>query len=156
MMWFKILVQWILSLFKKKGEIPPLNPYRFNLSDYTRSQTATRYDINNRPNNFQIESLKELHREVVVPIMKHFGKEFVVISSGFRCPELNRKIGSSDKSQHTKGQAVDIEVIGIGNDILFQWIAHNIARYDQLILEFFDPKKPSSGWCHVSHKPPGY
>ena len=152
MMWFKILILWIISLFKKREEIPPLNPYRFNLLDYTRSQTATRYNINNTPTNQQKFYLENLHKGIVVPIMKHFGKENIVISSGFRCPELNRKIGSSDKSQHVRGQAVDIEVKGISNKVLFKWIANNLV-YDQLILEFFNPKEPQSGWCHVSFLP---
>ena len=74
----------------------------------------------------------------------------VIISSGFRCVELNIKIGSGIKSQHVQGQAADIEVLGVSNLELSDWI-HTNLEYDQLILEFYNEKEgPHSGWVHVS------
>ena len=64
--------------------------------------------------------------------------------------ELNRKLGSRDTSQHTLGQAVDIEIPGIDNEELFDYIKENL-EYDQIILEFYDGVDPRSGWVHVSY-----
>ena len=67
--------------------------------------------------------------------------------------ELNRKLGSRDTSQHTLGQAVDIEIPGIDNEELFDYIKENL-EYDQIILEFYDGVDPRSGWVHVSFVSP--
>ena len=95
-----------------------------------------------------ILSLKKLCENVLQPIRNRFEKP-VIISSGFRSAELNKAIGSSSKSQHCKGEAADIEIYGIDNKILAQWI-HNNTKYDQLILEFYKESDPQSGWVHVS------
>ena len=75
-----------------------------------------------------------------------------MINSGYRCLELNRKIGSSDSSQHTKGMAVDFEIIGTPNIQVAYWIQNN-CDFDQLILEFFSYEKdePNAGWIHASY-----
>ena len=53
-------------------------------------------------------------------------------------------------SQHVLGQAADIEVLGVSNLELSDWINTNL-EYDQLILEFYNEKEgPHSGWVHVS------
>jgi uncharacterized protein YcbK (DUF882 family) len=62
---------------------------------------------------------------------------------------VNKAIGSKDKSQHTKGQAADIESPGLDNLELYYWIAENLD-FDQLILEYYSGE-PSSGWVHVSY-----
>jgi hypothetical protein len=71
-------------------------------------------------------------------------------NSGFRTVELCKLVGSSEKSQHAKGEAADIEVVGTDNYELAEWIAKNLD-FDQLILEFYNSDDPSSGWVHVSH-----
>lgn len=121
----------------------------FKLSEFTRSQTATRFSINNTPSNKQVKALKALCDNILEKIRAQFGP--VIISSGYRSEELNTRIGGATKSQHTKGQAADIEVAhGISNRVLAEWIAAN-CEFDQLILEFHDPHKgPNSGWVHVS------
>ena len=73
------------------------------------------------------------------------------ISSGYRNPELNRAIGGSSKSQHCKGEAVDIECPGTANYDVANFIKENL-EFDQLILEFYTPGIPDSGWVHVSYK----
>jgi hypothetical protein len=74
----------------------------------------------------------------------------VSISSGFRDPILSQKIGSSIKSQHCKGEAADFEIFGVANNELADWIKENLM-FDQLILEYFEPGQPNSGWVHVSY-----
>ena len=72
-------------------------------------------------------------------------------NSGYRSVELNKAIGGSVTSQHTLGEAVDIELPGVSNYDLAVWIAANLY-FDQLILEDYTPGKPNSGWVHVSLK----
>ena len=67
--------------------------------------------------------------------------------------ELNRKLGSRDTSQHTLGQAVDIELPGIDNEEIFYYIKERLD-YDQIILEYYDGINPDSGWVHVSYVSP--
>ena len=74
------------------------------------------------------------------------------MNSGFRSIETNQATGGSSKSDHCKGQAADIEIPGVANADLAQWIMDNLD-YTQLILEFYTPGIPDSGWVHVSYDP---
>jgi hypothetical protein len=63
---------------------------------------------------------------------------------------LSQKIGSSINSQHCKGEAADLEIFGVANSELADWIKENLM-FDQLILEYHTPGEPNSGWVHVSY-----
>jgi zinc D-Ala-D-Ala carboxypeptidase len=119
----------------------------FTLSELTKSDTAIRRGINNNPNAEQIEKLKALCENILQPVRDHFGR--VKITSGFRSVELCEAIGSSARSQHAKAEAADFEVVGTDNAELFDWIKSNLSP-DQLILEFYTPGEPNSGWIHAS------
>ena len=84
---------------------------------------------------------------ILQPVRDHFGR--VKITSGFRSPELCTAIGSSVNSQHAKAEAADFECIGTDNAELADWIQNNLEP-DQLILEFYTPGEPNSGWIHCS------
>lgn len=120
----------------------------FSVSELTRSQTATRKGIDNSPNDEQLANLKALCENVLQPIRDHFGKP-VRISSGLRVPELNAAIGGSTTSDHCKGMAADIEIPGVDNKELAEWIGENL-EFRQTILEFYTGE-PDSGWVHVSY-----
>jgi hypothetical protein len=60
------------------------------------------------------------------------------------------KIGSSIKSQHCLGMAVDCEVLGVPNKELADWVVNHLF-YDQVILEFWKPEEANSGWVHISY-----
>ena len=77
-----------------------------------------------------------------------------MINSGYRGPDLNKAVGGSATSQHCKGQAVDIEVPGVANYDVAEWIKDNLD-FDQVILEFYTPGIPDSGWVHVSYNNTG-
>jgi zinc D-Ala-D-Ala carboxypeptidase len=62
---------------------------------------------------------------------------------------LCEAIGSSSKSQHARGEAADFEIPGVDNMQLATWINKN-TNFDQLILEFYEPGDPNSGWVHCS------
>jgi len=123
----------------------------FSLRELTASQTALRKGIDNKPTPEHVENLTELAVQVLEPTRRHFGKP-IAISSGYRSKELCLAIGSSENSQHAKGEAADFECIGVDNAELFDWIKSNLTP-DQLILEFYTPGEPNSGWIHCSWIP---
>lgn len=124
----------------------------FTLQEFTKSQTALRMGIDNTPEGEHLEAAKALFENVVQPVREHFGP--TVINSGYRGPALNEAVGGSATSQHCKGQAVDIECPGVPNADVAQWIVDNLD-FDQVILEFYTPGIPDSGWVHVSYKADG-
>jgi uncharacterized protein YcbK (DUF882 family) len=122
----------------------------FSLQELLKSQTALRKGIDNKPTDPSvITNLQVLCEKVLQPIRDHFARP-VVINSGYRCSKLNKAIGSSSKSQHTKGQAADIEIPGLSNKELAEYIEDHLP-FDQLILEFYNGVDPNSGWVHVSY-----
>ena len=124
----------------------------FTLQELIKSDTAIRLDINNNPNSGQIEKLKLLCENILQPVRDHFGR--VKVTSGFRSrTAVPIKIGSSVNSQHAKAEAADFECIGTDNAELADWINQEPSDYDQLILEFYTPGEPNSGWIHCSYTP---
>ena len=120
----------------------------FTLSELTKSDTAIRKGINNNPNAEQIEKLKALCENILQPVRDHFGR--VKVTSGFRSVDLCLAIGSSSNSQHAKAEAADFECVGVDNAELADWIKDNLP-YDQLIVEYYTPGEPNSGWIHCSY-----
>ena len=123
----------------------------FTLKELTKSDTATRLGLDNTPDEATIENLKLLCENVLQPVRDHFGKP-VTINSGYRSSESNAAVGGSKTSDHCKGQACDLEIDGVSNPDLAQWIMDNLD-YTQLILEFYTQGQPNSGWVHVSYDP---
>jgi len=121
----------------------------FTLAEMTKSETALRHDMDNTPGEAEIANLKLLAENVLQPVRDHFGKG-VKVNSGFRHPEVNAKVGGSKTSDHCQGQAADIEIPGVANADLAQWIVDNL-EFRQVILEFYTPGVPDSGWVHVSY-----
>ena len=123
----------------------------FSLHELTKSETALRMGFDNTPGEAEIAALKLLAEKVLQPVRDHYGKG-VKVNSGYRSPESNAAVGGSKTSDHCKGQAADIEIPGVPNAELAQWIMDNL-EYTQLILEFYTPGIPDSGWVHVSYDP---
>jgi len=121
----------------------------FSLAEMVKSDTALRHDMDNTPGEAEIANLKTLCEKVLQPVRDHF-QTGVKVNSGFRHPEVNAKVGGSKTSDHCKGQAADIEIPGVANADLAVWIMDNLD-YTQLILEFYTPGVPDSGWVHVSY-----
>ena len=125
----------------------------FTLNELTKSQEATRLGIDNTPNEEHILNLKLLCENVLQPIRDFYGMPLSV-SSGYRSAALCEAIGSSSKSQHTKGQAADFEIFGVANKNLADFVVKNLD-YDQCILEFWNENEPNSGWVHCSYNTSG-
>jgi hypothetical protein len=114
-----------------------------------RSNTATRRGIKNVPNDKQLYNMKMIARQIFEPLRSYVGGP-IKINSFFRCEELNTAIGGSSKSQHCKGQAIDIDdTFGrSSNAEMYEFIKNNL-NFDQLIWEFGDEENPA--WVHVSY-----
>ena len=122
----------------------------FWLSELIKSGTATRLGIDNWPKEDRIiNNLKGVANKVLQPVRNHYGMAFAP-NSGYRCLALNNAVNSKPSSQHVQGQAVDFELAGIDNYKLAVWCEKNLD-FDQLILEFYVPGDPRSGWVHCSY-----
>lgn len=121
----------------------------FYLSEFTKSDYAIRNNIDNTPSSDTIVRIKALVVNILQPVREHFNKP-VVVNSGYRSPKLNRAVGGSVTSDHMLGCAADIEIIGIPNHELAEWISNNL-RFTQVILEFYTLGVPDSGWIHISY-----
>jgi zinc D-Ala-D-Ala carboxypeptidase len=123
----------------------------FSLNEMTRSQSAARFDIDNTPDEQSIYNLQVLCEQILQPLRELYNRP-ISISSGYRCPELNERIGGSSNSHHMRGMAADIEIFGIANGDLATYISQYF-QFTQVILEFYNPTNPASGWVHVSYDP---
>ena len=113
------------------------------------SNTATRRDIDNTPNGEQLDNMELIASEVFEPLRSYVDGP-IKINSFFRSPDLNKAIGGSGKSQHCKGQAIDIDdTFGkMTNAEMYHWIKENLD-FDQMIWEFGDDDNPN--WVHISY-----
>ena len=125
----------------------------FSLREFIYSDTAIRLQIDNTPTDEVLVNLQNVCQFILEPVRNYFNKP-ITITSGYRSPELCKAIGSSVTSQHTKGESVDFEILGIANKEVSDWIVNHLD-YDQCILEFWKPEEPNSGWVHCSWKASG-
>jgi len=125
----------------------------FTLPELLKSSTADRMGLDNTPATDQIlVNLTNVANHILQPVREKFGP--VRVNSGYRGPALNTAVGGSKTSQHCHGEAADFECSRVGNDELAEWVRDNL-EFDQLILEFYQQGKPSSGWVHCSFKTNG-
>lgn len=121
----------------------------FTLAEMSRSDTATRLGIPNQPTPEAEHNLRTLCAAVLDPLRENTGAP-INISSGYRGPELNARIGGAKKSQHMEGKAADIQSHGMSVLELFKAVIRLGLPYDQVIYE---AKNRTSKWVHVSHDP---
>lgn len=121
----------------------------FSLVEMTKSQTALRKGWRNDPPPAAVTALRLLCEQVLEPVRAEFGA--VIVRSGYRSAQLNKAIGGAGTSQHSAGEAADIEVGGLSNFDLADFIRRRLP-FDQLILELYTPGQPNSGWVHVSYR----
>ena len=121
----------------------------FTLDEFIKSATATRLGIDNTPDEKVLNCIQALVDNVLEPLRVHYGRP-IIITSGYRCPKLNKAVGGSSTSQHAIGQAVDIRSVSDSRDDnkeLFDMIREMKLPFDQLINEF------GYDWVHVSFGP---
>lgn len=117
----------------------------FTLEELTFSQTAARLGLANVPNATQIAALASLCANVLQPLRDALNAP-VVVSSGFRCPALNRAVAGAPDSQHLDGKAADITCPAMSTDALFKRVLDLKLPFDQLIYE----GGKECVWVHVS------
>lgn len=114
----------------------------FKLIDFTRSQIATRQGIDNTPDGDVVGNLTRLAQNILQPLRDQTGFP-IIVTSGFRCPLLNVRVGGSKTSQHVNGEAADILSAEYDERELFDLLRTSPLEFDQLIYE--------GNWVHVSH-----
>ncbi len=122
----------------------------FSLKEFTKSQTADRKGLDNTPPQDIIPKLSFLATQILEPLRERIQKP-IIITSGYRSPQLSLAIGSSQLSQHCKGEAIDIEALGMSTLNLAEMIINHF-EFDQVILECYKKGDMNSGWVHVSLK----
>jgi len=120
----------------------------------TYSQTGVRRNLDNTPNEDQLKCMEEVAENLFEPLREWVGGP-IKINSFFRGEPVNTAIGGSTRSQHMKGQAIDIDdTFGHKtNAKMYHYIKDNLD-FDQLIWEFGNDENPN--WLHiswVSHRP---
>ena len=117
----------------------------FDLSEFTMSEEAVRKGIDNTPSDETRGKLVMLYLKVLEPI-RELVEVSLIITSGYRSPEVNKMIGGSESSQHCKGEAADFHCTRLTVQDLFDLVRASNIPYDQLIQEF-------NRWVHISYRP---
>lgn len=143
MIQFEIITKFNLKVHK--------NMEYFTIHELLQSNTAKIRGINNIPDSSDIyDNLQALIENVLDPLRKAYGKP-IFVSSGYRCPALNKLVGGSKTSQHVLGQAADIHVKNtLGNKQLYNLVLKLKLPFDQMILEKGTIYNPQ--WVHISYK----
>lgn len=123
----------------------------FTLSEFIRSETAENRHIDNTPTPEVVDNLRALCRNVLEPARLAFGAP-IYITSGYRCPELNKAVGGKPTSQHLRGEAADLQVRGMENLRKLYKLIKDHGVFDQLLYE---SNKSGVRWIHVSYKESG-
>lgn len=114
----------------------------FKISELIYSDTAIRNNINNMPDINSLDCMLDLIVYCLQPIRDKIGKPMLV-SSGYRCGEVNKLVGGVSTSQHCKGQACDFTISGMSPSQIIDKIKSYGIEYDQLINEY-------DQWVHIS------
>lgn len=114
----------------------------FSISELVYSDTAVKHNINNMPDLRSLDNLLNLIFYCLQPLRDKIAKP-IIISSGYRCAEVNRLVGGASNSQHLSGQAVDFIVKGMQVDYAFNIICKSQLVFDQLVNEH-------NKWIHIS------
>jgi len=141
----------------------------FTISELLKSDTALKHNLWNGANLEVEENLRSLVERVLDPLREAYGKP-IRVTSGYRCPQLNRLVGGAPNSQHMRGEAADIvaysqstrdcgskpamRILGEENLKLGKLI-EQLGNFDQLIYEQCD-KQGNPRWIHVSWKRNGW
>ncbi len=131
---------------KKKEFYSP----HFTYTEMTASRTATKMGLLNEPDEAQIDNLQALCRYVLEPLRSRW-REPIIVTSGFRCPKVNKAVGGVPNSQHLQGQAADIRAVNPNDNMkLGGYLEHSLIPFDQLIYEGVSKDGKRCGWLHVS------
>ena len=111
----------------------------FSLEELTHTDHR---EYDNTPNDAELENLKRL-AEFLEEVKQTLGGRPIMVNSAFRSKQVNDAVGSSDKSQHRVGAAVDFRVPQLTPDQVVRAIIASDLKFDQVIREF-------DRWTHLS------
>lgn len=122
----------------------------FTLSEFVRSDTADRLGIDNTPTTEAIAHLGELVGSILQPLRDAWGKP-IIVTSGYRCKELNKAVGGVANSSHLTGYAADIQCEDMQDfyyfsEFIAEFVMSQHIRFDQIITEQSDSAK----WVHIA------
>lgn len=120
----------------------------FSISELINSDTANKYKINNMPDINSLDCLQELIYFCLQPIRDKIKKP-MLITSGYRCQQVNKLVGGSETSEHKKGMAADFIIHGMTNTDIVKFIKNSGIKYTQLIEEH----STNASWVHISYNP---
>lgn len=121
-------------------------PLNFKISELIHSDTAIRNNVNNMPDINSLDNMLELIYYVLQPLRNKIGKP-MIITSGFRNQQVNKLVGGSKTSEHTKGMAVDFVINGMSPKQIINFIRKSGIKYTQLIEEYAN----NTSWVHISY-----
>lgn len=121
----------------------------FTIDELSASTEARKMGIDNTPTSEAIANLTELVEHVLDPLRDKYGHP-IMVSSGYRCPRLNRAVGGEEASQHVKGEAADIYVTRPKEMAELFALIYYTLPFDQLIWERGTDEAPA--WIHVSYR----
>ncbi len=114
----------------------------FKISELIHSDKAIENSINNMPDINSLDCMLDLIYYCLQPIREKLNKP-MIITSGYRCPSVNKLVRGKVNSQHLKGQAADFIVKGMTPKQIISFICASKIEYDQLINEY-------DKWVHIS------
>lgn len=118
----------------------------FSLAEMTRSDTARRLGIDNTPSDEIKKNLTLFINTVLDSIREDWGSP-IIVSSGYRCPELNKAVGGVKTSGHLYGYCADLQVKGDlrkFSNFVIEWMKEHQMKWDQIIWE----KSGNVTWLH--------
>ena len=118
----------------------------FSIAEMTKSDTARRLGIDNTPSDDIKKNLTLFINTVLDPIREDWGSP-IIVSSGYRCPELNKAVGGVKTSGHMYGYCADLQVKGDlrkFSNFVIEWMKEHQMKWDQIIWE----KSGNVTWLH--------
>lgn len=119
----------------------------FSLREMTASATAERDGIDNTPSLEVVGHINELCDNLLQPLRDAWGKP-IRVTSGYRCPELNSKVGGSRTSAHLIGYAADLQADNYGDFVRFAVAWLKGRDFDQCLIE----RGGGAEWLHIGYK----
>jgi zinc D-Ala-D-Ala carboxypeptidase len=117
----------------------------FALAEFTK----TRHAADNTPVKSHIDNMIDLCTKVLEPLRAHFNRP-ITITSGYRSAAVNKAVGGSPTSYHSRGMAADIVISEISSRQIAEYIRDNLP-YCELILEAVSEQSPDGVWVHVAY-----
>ena len=112
----------------------------FSIAEMTRSDTARRLGIDNTPSDSIKKNLTLFIEKILDPIREDWGSP-IIVSSGYRCPELNKAVGGANTSGHQYGYCADLQVKGGMKkirelaDFILKWMKDHNMKWDEILFE---------------------